>query len=418
MAHAPLLLQLVVILGCARLLGFMLRWFGQPPVVGEMAAGFVLGPIVLGAFAPEWHAYIFDAENLPALAGLSEVGLVLFMFIIGAELRVPTGVRAQLKAAASVGFGSVLVPLALGLAISPWLYPTLAPAGVGYWSFAFFVGAALAITAFPVLARILKDRALTQSELGQLALSSAALIDVFAWVMLACVVVAVGAQSDWSRLGRLLSGSALLLLAVFGLLRPLFARLIGRYAQDGRPEGTLLASLLIGTFACAFATNLLGLHAVFGAFLFGACLPRDDRLLKTLIERIEHVAVLALMPIFFALTGLNTTPAAFVGADGTALALILVAAVVGKLIGGAAGARISGRDWRQSLSVGALMNARGLMELIVIKVGLDAGIIGKPLFTMLMVMAIVTTLMTGPLLSWFAGRDAAGAGAAPARSPS
>jgi len=409
MSHAPLLLQLVVILGAARLCGLVLRALGQPAVVGEMAAGFVLGPVVFGAFAPELHAYVFDRDSLPALAGLSEVGLVLFMLIIGAELRMPSGVGAQLKAAGAVGVLSVLAPLGLGLAIAPLLYPTLAPEGVGYWSFALFFGAAMSITAFPVLARILKDRGITQTPVGQLALASAAVIDVFAWIMLAAVVIMVGAHSDWHRLLAMLGGSAALVAFVFGVLKPVFARLIARYADDGRPEGVLLASLLIGTLACAYVTDLLGLHAVFGAFLFGACLPRDDRLLTALIERIEHVAVLVLMPIFFALAGLNTTSEAFQGTDGMALGLILVVAIAGKLAGGAAGARLAGRGWRESLSIGALMNARGLMELIVMKVGLDAGVIGRPMFTMLLVMAIVTTLMTAPLLGWFGGAARAGA---------
>jgi Kef-type K+ transport system membrane component KefB len=381
----------------------VLRAFGQPAVVGEMAAGFVLGPVVFGAVAPDLHAYVFDKSSLPALSGLSEVGLVLFMLIIGAELRVPTGLGAQLKAATWVGVLSVLAPLALGLAISPLLHPTLAPEGVGYWPFALFFGAAMSITAFPVLARILKDRGITQTPIGQLGLASAALIDVFAWIMLAAVVIMVGAHSDWNRLLAMLGGSAVLIGFVFLVVKPVFARLIARYADDGRPEGVLLASLLIGTFLCAYATDLLGLHAVFGAFLFGVCLPRDDRLLTALIERIEHVAVLVLMPIFFALAGLNTTAEAFSGTDGMALAMILAVAIFGKLAGGAAGARIAGRGWGESRSVGAQMNARGLMELIVMKVGLDAGLIGKPMFTMLLVMAIVTTLMTGPLLSWLGG---------------
>jgi Kef-type K+ transport system membrane component KefB len=190
-------------------------------------------------------------------------------------------------------------------------------------------------------------------------------------------------------------------------IKPLLARLIARYAANGRPGTPLLAVLLIGTFASAYATDVLQVHAVFGAFLFGACLPRDDRLLATLIERIEYVAILVLMPVFFALAGLNTTPDAFGGAGLGSLLLILAVAVVGKIAGGAAGARITGQPWSVSLAIGSLMNARGLMELIVIKVGLDIGVIGNDLFTMLMVMAIVTTLMTGPLLTLCAGRRAA-----------
>jgi Kef-type K+ transport system membrane component KefB len=187
---------------------------------------------------------------------------------------------------------------------------------------------------------------------------------------------------------------------LFGALRPLIAWLLTRSASE--PAGVFLAMLLIGTFASAYATAYLGVHPVFGAFLFGACLPRDDRLLHSLIERIEHVAVLVLMPVFFALAGLNTSADAFSGAGAGHMSLVLLGAVAGKIIGGSVGARIAGERWRPALAIGSLMNARGLMELIVMKVGLDAGLIGKPLFTMLLVMAIVTTVMTGPLLNLFA----------------
>jgi Kef-type K+ transport system membrane component KefB len=265
-----------------------------------------------------------------------------------------------------------------------------------------FMAAAMSITAFPVMARILKDRGETHTRIGRLSLSGAAVADVFSWVMLAVVVVLVGSGSDWSRIGKMLTGLTVLCALLFGVLRPLIARLLTRYASDGRPAGALLATLLIGTFASAYATAYLGVHPVFGAFLFGACLPRDDRLLDSLIERIEHVAVLILMPVFFALAGLNTSADAFSGAGAGHMSLILLAAVGGKIIGGSVGARIAGEPWRAALAIGSLMNARGLMELIVMKVGLDAALIGKPLFTMLLVMAIVTTVMTGPLLNWLA----------------
>lgn len=405
MNHTPLLLQLVVILGTARVLGLILRYFGQPPVIGEMAAGLVLGPIVFGALAPELHLHVFEPGSLGALNGLSKLGLVLFMFIVGAELRLPMGVRKQLVAASWIGILSVLVPMGLGLGVAVALHPQLAPQGVSFWPFALFMAAAMSITAFPIMARILKERSLTHTTLGRLSLTGAAVADVFAWVMLALVVVLSTSGQDWSRFYQMLGGLIALALAVFLGLKPLVAALLARYASDGRPDGALLATLLIGTFACAYLTELLNVHPVFGAFLFGACLPRDDRLLAALIERIEYVAILVLMPIFFALAGLNTTPDAFVGTGLGALLLILAAAVVGKIIGGAAGARISGQPWRMAFAVGSLMNARALMELIVIKVGLDIGVIDNRVFTMLMVMAIVTTIMTGPLLTLFNGRS-------------
>ena len=406
MQHSPLLLQLVIILGAARLLGLALRYVGQPPVIGEMAAGILLGPIVFGAIAPQFHAQLFNPSSLPPLEGLSQLGLVLFMFIVGAEMRLPMGIRAQLVAASWVGVLAVVFPMALGFVIAVPLHSQLAPAGVGFWSFALFVAAAMSITAFPVMARILKERDMTHTTIGRLSLTSAAIADVLAWIVLALVVVLASSGGDWHRFARLVVGVLLLSAIVFGLVRPLVALLLARYAADGRPDGLLLATLLIGTFACAWTSGYLEVHPVFGAFVFGACLPRDDRLLHSLIERIEHVAILVLMPVFFALAGLNTTPDAFIGAGFGVLLLILGVAVAGKIAGGALGARVAGQPWRSALAVGSLMNARGLMELIVMKVGLDIGVIGRELFTMLLVMAILTTVMTGPLLTLFGGRKA------------
>jgi len=404
MPHSPLLLQLVLILGTARLLSMLLRRLGQPPVIGEMAAGIVLGPVVLGALLPAWHAEVFAPASLPALEGLSQVGLVLFMFIVGAELRAPQGARAQLVAAAWTGGMSVAMPMAFGVGAAALLYERCAPPGVGFPVFALFMASAMSITAFPIMARILKERGMTHTVIGRLSLSSAAMADVLAWIMLALAVVLVDTSEDWGRFWRMLAGLAVLAAVVLLAGRASLTRLVERFARDGRPEGALLAVLLIGTFACACATRWLGVHPVFGAFLFGAALPRDDRLLSALIERVEHVAIIVLMPVFFALAGLNTTTEAFSGAGLPALLVVLGAAVAGKVLGGAAGARIAGYPWRTALSVGSLMNARALMELIVMKVGLDAGVIGRDLFTMLMVMAILTTFMTGPLLTLFAGR--------------
>ena len=411
-----LLLQLAIILAVARVLALLLRGLGQPPVIGEMIAGLLLGPIVFGALAPDLHTWLFPREKLAALEGLSQVGLVLFMFIVGAELRAPGGARERIIAAGWVGTLGVLLPMALGLAIAPALHTRFAPAGVEFWPFALFMASSMAITAFPVMARILKDRGMTRSPMGQLSLASAAIAVVFAWIVLALVVALLSSHSGWNGFLRTLVGLVAIAAIAFGALRPLVAWMLARHAADGRPGGAVLSILLIGACAMAAATEWLGLHPVFGAFLFGACLPRDDRLLDTLVERLEHVAVLLLMPVFFALAGLNTTPDAFTGTGIPALLLILGAAIVGKVLGGGGGARIAGFDWRGAFAVGSLMNARGLMELIVMKVGLDAGVIGYEIFTMLMVMAIVTTLMTSPLLSLFT-RPAAREVAAAAKNP-
>ncbi|HSW03662.1 cation:proton antiporter [Aquabacterium sp.] len=404
MSTTSLLLQLIVILSTARACGWLLRHVGQPGVVGEMAAGLLLGPVVLGALFPTLHAQLFSPASLAGLSSLATLGLVLFMFVVGLELRAHQGVRAQVRAAGFVGLLSMAAPIALGLAIAPVLHPALAPAGVGFWPFALFIAAALSITAFPVMARILKDSGLGHTRFGQLSLSAAAVVDVFAWILLALVVAMVGAGEGALGLLKTGGGVLLLLALVYFVLRPGFAWLLRTRAPDGEPSTTVLAALMVGLLACAMLTEWLQLHAVFGAFLFGTCLPRDDRLLNSLAQRIEPMSIVVLMPLFFALAGLGTTASAFAGAHLGAMALILVVAIVGKVAGGAAGARLAGYGWRDSLATGALMNARGLMELIVMKVGLDAGLIGPELFTMLLVMALVTTAMTGPLVGWVAGR--------------
>ncbi|KAF1685721.1 cation/H(+) antiporter [Pseudoxanthomonas broegbernensis] len=393
-----LLFQIAVILVAARLCGLLLARFGQPRVIGEMAAGILLGPIVFGAALPDLHAALFPAESLPGLSALSTLGLVLFMFVIGAELRAPEGARAQVLAAARVAGLSALLPFGLALAVAPLLHGALVPEGVGFWPFAMYLAVALSVTAFPVLARILKDRELQQTRIGRLSLSAAALLDVAAWVALALLVALTG-DGGYAGLMRTLVGLALLLVVIFAGLKPLFAWLLHRHAADGKPSGTVLAALLVGLFACAAATEWLHVHAVFGAFLFGACLPRDARLMQSLVERIEHLALVLLMPVFFALAGLDTTADAFTGAGVGALLLILAVAVVGKLAGGGLGARLSGYSARDSVAVGSLMNARGMIELIVMKVGLDAGLIGPEMFTLLLLVALTTTLMTGPLLT-------------------
>jgi len=398
MSATSLLLQLIVILTTARVCGWVLRHVGQPGVVGEMAAGLMLGPIVFGALFPSLHAQLFSRESLQGLSSLSTLGLVLFMFVVGLELRASKSVREQLRSAGYVGVLSVVVPLALGIAISPALYPTLAPAGVGFWPFALFMAAALSITAFPVMARILKDRGMTRTPFGQLSLGAAAVVDVFAWILLAFVVAMVGAGEGYQGLLKTTLGMAVVLCVLFFGLKPAFAWLLRTKAPEGEPSTTVMASLMLGLLATALATEWLHLHAVFGAFLFGACLPRDDRLLKSLSERIEPISIVVLMPLFFALAGLGTTSNAFSGAGFGAMMLILATAAFGKIAGGAVGARMAGYGWRESLATGSLMNARGLMELIVMKIGLDAGVIGLEIFTMLMVMAIVTTLMTTPML--------------------
>jgi Kef-type K+ transport system membrane component KefB len=242
---------------------------------------------------------------------------------------------------------------------------------------------ALSITAFPVMARILKDTGMTGTPVGQLSLSAAAVVDVFAWILLALVVAMVGFGEGYLGLLKTSIGVVLLIAIAFLGLKPAFGWLLRTRAPDGDPSATVLAAMMIGLLVYAMLTEWLHLHAVFGAFLFGACLPRDDRLLRSLAQRIEPISIVVLMPLFFALAGLGTTATAFSGASLGAMLLIILVAVIGKVLGGAVGARLAGYGWGESLATGSLMNARGLMELIVMKVGLDAGLIGPDLFTML-----------------------------------
>ena len=396
-----MLVQVFTILMVAWALVALLRPFGQPAVIGEMAAGFVLGPAVFGALLPQWHEQVFAAERLGEVAGLGQLGLVFFMFLIGAELRLDErGAGRALGRAARLAALAFALPFGLGVAIAPLVHGALAPAGVAFWPFALFLGTALSVTALPVMARILKDRRLSSTAPGELALQAAALGDVAAWLTLAAVVAANRPQDHGTGMALTVLLLGLLVTGVFGVLRPWLAR---RFA--GRPAaGILRASdipvLLAGALGCAYATEWLQVHAAFGAFLFGLALPRDARLEAALRSRIEPLVLLVLMPCFFAMAGLHTTGAAFAPAELGLLALILAAAVGGKVVAGAAGARMAGQSWRDALAVGALMNTRGVVELIFLKVGLDAGLIGPALFTLLFVTALATTLMTGPVLGF------------------
>jgi Kef-type K+ transport system membrane component KefB len=395
-----LLVQLAVILGAARLCGKLLQRFGQPPVIGEMAAGLLLGPIAFGAWLPELHHTLFARESLPPLSGLANLGVVLFMFIVGVELRAPEGTKAQVRSAFLVGLSGIVLPLALGLAAAPWLFPRFAPAGIGFWPFALFISAAMSVTAFPVLARILKDRNMTRTPPGRLALGAAVIDDATVWLFLAVVLTLTGGNTH-GGVGFTAAGALVLVAVVFGALRPVYARLLTPRASDGAFAPTALVWVLIGLLACAAAAEWIGLHAIFGAFLFGICLPREDRLLEHLASRVEPLAITLLMPVLFALAGQATSTSALAGAGVTGFVLVIGVAVVGKLVGCTLGARLSGHDWRDSLTVGSLMNARGLMELVVMKIGLDSGVIGPDLFTLLFGMTLVTTVMASPMVAAF-----------------
>lgn len=401
-----LLAQLVVVLLAARVAGLLVRPLGQPAVVGEMLAGLALGPSLLGAVAPGAMRALFPPDALLPLATLSQLGVLLFMFVVG--LRLDLGVlRGRARVAVAVSHASIVAPFALGAALATVLHPTLAPPGVAPLPFALFLGAAMSVTAFPVLARILDERGLAGTRLGAIAIAAAAVDDATAWGILAAVVAVAGATGD-AGTGALAALRAIALAAAWVLalvlvVRPLLARLVARRAGDRPVSATLVSLAVVGALVSALATEWIGVHALFGAFLAGVVVPRAGvrpGVAAAIADRIEAVVGAVLLPVFFAFTGLRTSIALVSGGEAWALAgLVLLVAVAGKLGGSALAARALRLPWRESLALGALMNTRGLMELVIATVGLEIGVVSPTLFTMLVLMALATTAMTSPLLA-------------------
>jgi len=396
-----LTLQIVVIVAIARLAGSVLARLGQPRVVGEMAAGLILGPSVFGRVAPSLAAVVFPGPSLGYVNAVAQVGLLLFMFLVGLELD-STHLRHQGRTALLTSHASIVAPFLLGTALALWLYPRLAPAGVAFTPFALFVGAAMSVTAFPVLARILADRGMTATPLGALAIVCAAVGDVTAWCILAAVVVIARAHGGASLLFTL-AGTAVYLAVMFTLVRPLLARVAERSVRPRSTAETQLAIVMLLTLTSAWVTERLGIHALFGAFLVGALLPPSGPLAEALSSRLRDLMIVLLLPLFFAFTGLRTTVSLISsGSLWLACGLVLLVAIAGKLGGSAVAARAAGMRWRDALSLGALMNTRGLMELVILNVGLDIGVLTPTLYAMMVVMALVTTALTTPLLDLLA----------------
>jgi len=392
-----LLLQVIVIVAAARLLGALFQKIGQPPVIGEMIAGILLGPSLLGLVAPGVQTFLFPAASLGGLRMLSQIGVILFMFVVGIELDVQH-LREKAHAAVMVSHASIVVPFFLGCASALLLYRSLAPAGIPFSAFALFIGVAMSITAFPVLARILEERRMTRSHLGSTAIACAAVDDVTAWCMLAVVIAIVkadGLGGSLLTIGLTLSFIAVML---FGI-KPLASR-IARVRPEGQAASVgLLAILFSFVFAAALFTEMIGIHALFGAFLAGVCMPPDSGLRQFLRERVETFSSVLLLPLFFAFTGLRTQLGLL--ADWQSWLIcggIVLVAIAGKLLGSMGAARWTGMSWGDSFSLGVLMNTRGLVELIVLNLGYDLGILSPRIFTMLVLMALITTFMTGPLL--------------------
>lgn len=397
----PLMLgQIVVILGVSRGLGWVLRRLRQPQVIGDMLTGILLGHSVLGLLAPGVHDFLFPRGSLRFLNALSQIGVLMFMFLVGLELD-RSMLRRQGRAALLTSHASIAIPMFLGTALATSVYMTLAPVGVGFTPFALFLGAAMSVTAFPVLARILKERRMTQSEVGTIAIASAAIDDVTAWCILALVVVIARAGTAgiplWLTIGGLVTHVALMLFAVRPALRAYATRTLDR--EGLTPQ--LVSAVVMTTLASAWITEVLGVHALFGAFLAGVVMPKDGRFVSGLKHRFEDVMLVLLLPLFFAYTGLRANITLVHGLGAWSLCLgITCVAILGKLAGSAAAARVAGMPWRHAVTIGALMNTRGLMELIILNVGLDLGVITPELFAMMVLMAIATTLMTTPLVDW------------------
>ncbi len=393
------LLALVVIIIAARALGFIFRRLKQPPVIGEVLAGIVLGPSVLGALAPGVSAFLLPPAVEPHLQVLAQVGVILYMFLVGLEFDTDH-LRHKPHAAVFISQASIAVPFALGAILSLVLYPRVSSGEVPFSTFALFLGVSLSVTAFPVLARILGDHGLQRSRLGVLALTCAAVGDVVAWLLLAFIVGLAEAQ------GRSVVVTAAQTAGFVGVLflalRPLLVRAVRRVdAQPGRTSGDAMAAIFVLLLASALCTEWIGIHALFGAFLLGVVIPDGSRVARDMKERLESVVVVLLLPAFFAFSGLRTRIQLLSGAEAWLLcALIVSVACLGKFGGSSLAARLSGLGWRDACALGVLMNTRGLVELIVLNVGLDLGVISPTLFAMLVVMALVTTFATSPLLDW------------------
>ncbi|MBA9007076.1 cation:proton antiporter [Thermomonospora cellulosilytica] len=387
-----LLLDIVVVLALARLLGMGARLIGQPPVIGEIVAGIVLGPTLLGDVIGQ---QLFPADLRPVLKGLADVGLVLFMFVVGMELDQKL-VRGRGRVAASVSLSSTLLPFGLGCLVALWL---AADHDQGRTlPFVLFFGAAMSATAFPVLARILTDRQMHRTRLGGLALACAAIIDVLAWTVLAVVVAiaGTGGSGQWQ-----VALAVPFALVMFLGVRPLLRRMVPAYEKAGRLTPNLLALVLIGLFASAWATEWMHVHFIFGAFLFGAVMPREgaEKLNHEILERLEQLAVLLLLPMFFVVAGMSVDLTTLdLGGVGV-LAVILAVAIGGKLGGAYVAARLQRVPGRQAAALAALINTRGLTEIVILSVGLEKGVLDTELYSLMVVMALVTTAMTGPLLS-------------------
>jgi Kef-type K+ transport system membrane component KefB len=395
---AILLAQIIVIIITARLLSWLCQKIGQPAVVGEIIAGIVLGPSLLGVAFPEWSALLFPSHSLGNLQFLSQIGLILFMFVIGMELDLKV-LRNRAQDAIVISHASIVVPFAMGITLAYYLYPHFAPASVKFVAFSLFMGIAMSITAFPVLARIVQERGIHKTRLGSIVITCAAADDVTAWSILAAVIAIVKAGSLLSSL-YVIGLAVLYVLVMVFVVRPFLKRIGDLHNSREHLSQPVVAIFFVVLLLSSYATEVIGIHALFGAFMAGVIMPDNLRFRSLFIEKVEDVALVLLLPLFFVFTGLRTQ----IGLLNDprlwgVCALIIGVAVAGKFLGSSLPARFVGQSWKDSFTIGILMNARGLMELVVLNIGYDLGVLSPEIFAMMVIMALATTFMTGPFLN-------------------
>lgn len=394
---AILLIQIIAIIIIARIFGWIFRKIGQPSVIGEMIAGIVLGPSLFGLYFPEYALMLFPIESLGNLHFLSQIGLILFMFVIGMELDLKS-LKNKANDAVVISHASIIFPFTLGIGLAYFIYDQFAPAGVDFTSFSLFLGISMSITAFPVLARIVQERGIHKTKLGTIVITCAAADDITAWCALAAVIAIVKAGSVNSAIYVIILAIIYVLLMI-KIVRPFLSRISEVKSQN------VLSKSIVGIFfitliISSFLSEIIGIHALFGAFMAGAIMPDNTRFRNAIIGKVEDFAVIILLPLFFVFTGLRTQLGLLDDPyQWKITAIIIGVAVVGKFLGSALAAKFVGQNWRDSLTIGALMNTRGLMELIVLNIGYDLGVLSAEIFTMMVIMALVTTFMTGPALN-------------------
>jgi Kef-type K+ transport system membrane component KefB len=396
---ALLLAQIVTIILVARLFGWICMKIKQPTVIGEMIAGIVLGPSLLGMYFPDFSGFLFPKESLGNLQFLSQIGLILFMYIVGMELDLSV-LRKKAHDAVVISHASIIIPFALGIGLSYFVYREFAPAGIQFTSFALFIAISMSITAFPVLARIVQERNLQKTKLGTIVITCAAADDITAWCILAAVIAIVKAGSFASSIYVILMAIAYVFLMI-KIVRPFLKRIGDLQAGKNTINKPMVAIFFLTLILSAYVTEVIGIHALFGAFMAGAIMPENAKFRTMFIDKVEDVALVLLLPLFFVFTGLRTQIGLLNDSHLWMTAgFIILTAVAGKFAGSALTAKFLGINWKESLTIGALMNTRGLMELIVLNIGYDLGVLSPEIFAMLVIMALFTTFMTGPALDF------------------